>query len=469
MDYTNLYNNEAEKEVLGYMLNSSSEVIRHMRDGLSPDCFCSPFNRSVYEVICDLDDEGMSADVITVTDRFRKQGKEDQLFDIVQLSNSSYFSEAIVEQHIHILNHYRKYRKMWMLGQLLITEAKAMTDDEHHIDDIITRAQDELININNAAEGDDVSLQEILDELSQRIDNNTKGIVNEDVTKTGFPYIDANGGFEAGTLIIIGAVASMGKTSLADSFVLSIIKQDIPVAFFSLEMTNIRIAARMLSSVSAVNSQTLYNDRLSTEERMYTERALTEMQGYASNLFFPRRPKHSLQAIVKSIRYFYAKRHIKGAVIDYVQLISGESAKQNREQFIGECAHTLQALAKELNIFIVLLSQLNRATNSSNPVPSGDSLRDSGQIKEAADSIYLIYRPQYYNDVEGKDYTYPSPYESVRTDGTAMIIAAKNRNGTTGSFICGFNAQLTTFYPLSGVPAQEVEERKNNQEAELPF
>lgn len=469
---TTLYNTDAEKQVLGYMLNASSDVIRHLREELVPECFYTTFLREVYDTICQLNDAGMDADIITVTDHFRKQGKEDKLFDIVQLNTNytyNFYDEAVIRQHIHILNHYRKYRKLWMLGELLITEAKSLTDDKDHIDEVIAKAQDELININNSSNEDDVSLREILTELSQRIDNNTNGIVNADVTKTGFPYIDANGGFEAGTLIIIGAVASMGKTSLADSFVLSIIKQDIPVAFFSLEMTNIRIAARMLSSVSCVNSQTLYNDKLSTEERMYTDRALQEMNGYSNNLFFPRKPKSTLSSIIKSIRYFHAKRNIKGAVIDYVQLISGENGKQNREQFIGECAHSLQALAKELNIWIVLLSQLNRSTNSQNPVPSGDSLRDSGQIKEAADCIYLIYRPQYYNEVEGKDYTYPAPFEQYATNGTAMIVAAKNRNGTVGAFICGFNPQLTTFYPLSGVPVQTEQPQQPPKEEELPF
>ena len=465
MDFVTLYNKDAEKQVLGYMLNATSEVIRRLRDELDPECFYSDFHRSVYETICKLDDSGLNADIISVTDHFRKLGQEDKLFDIVQISSSyTYYDDIAVEQHIQILNNYRAHRKLWMLGQLLITEAKAMTDDKEHIDEIIANAQEELLHVNLSSNEDDVSLREILSDLSQRIDNNTNGIENADVTKTGFPYIDANGGFEAGTLIIIGAVASMGKTSLADSFVLSIIKQDIPVAFFSLEMTNIRIAARMLSSVSTVNSQKLYNDKLDYMEKISTDKAFKEMDAYADNLFFPRKPKTTLAGIIKAIRYFYTKRHIRGAVIDYVQLISGESSKQNREQFIGECAHTLQALAKELGIWIVLLSQLNRSTNSGNPVPSGDSLRDSGQIKEAADCIYLIYRPQYYNDVEGKDYTYPVPYEHVDPNGTAMIIAAKNRNGTTGSFICGFNPMLTTFYPLCSMPEQQEEPKKEEKQ-----
>lgn len=470
-----LYNTEVEKQVLGFMLNASSEDISRLREELSPECFYSNFHRDVYETICKLDDSGMSADVITLTDHFRQLGQENRLFDIVQISSSGiYGDDRVIRQHIQILNHYRKYRKMWMIGQLMITEAKAMSDDKDHIDDVIERVQEELLNINTSSLEEDITLTEVLNTLNKRIENNTNDVTNADVTKTGFPYIDANGGFEAGTLIIIAAVASMGKTSLADSFVLSIIKQNIPVAFFSLEMTNIRIAARMLSTVSSVSSQRIYNDKLDYMERHSTENALAEMNEYSDNLFFPRKPKHSLPAIVKSIRYFYTKRHIKGAVIDYVQLISGESSKQSREQFIGECAHTFQALAKDLGIWIVLLSQLNRTTNSSNPVPSGDSLRDSGQIKEAADAIYLIYRPQYYNDVEGKDYTYPTPFENVRTTNTAMIIAAKNRNGTTGSFICGFDANTTHFFPVSlselGNPETSKEDvQPQSFDRDLPF
>lgn len=462
-----LYNKEVEEQVLGTLLNSSQELIGQMREFLTPACFYSDFNRCIFDVICVLNDEGKEANMLTILDGVRAVYPDLQPYDIAAISAKALYSTATLKQYIDMLVHYYKRRKLWMLGQELVTKGTNTDDD---IDEVIEQAKHSLDEIDIYQREDSLTLTDVLQELEQRIKNNSEGVKNEDVTLTGFPYIDNNGGLESGTLIVIGATSSMGKTSLADSFALNIIKGGNPVAFYSLEMTNIRIATRLLSSVSMVSSQTIFNDKLNIEDSNKVYNAIGAMNTYGQNLYFPRTRKYTLAAIKRSIRLHHSKHGIKGAVIDYVQLISDEQNRASREQFIGECAHQLQALAKELNIWVILLSQINRSISSFNPVPSSDSLRDSGQIKEAADSIMLIYRPELYNTTEGKEIYYPDPYQNVTTENTAMIILAKNRNGVTGSFICGFDAKTTSFFPLDILPTvYRPEKKKKESEEEPPF
>lgn len=449
----NIYDNELEQKILGGLINSPQESLIAARESLSAEHFYSDAHRDLYKMICSLNDKGLDADLLTLSEELRNRETHLTQIQLVEISQNYTVSFSQLKQYIDILISLTKRRRLWLLGNELVSKSESAGSDVNEMLDNIQSSVDAINNM-GYSNSDAMTLTDVLTDLTNRIGTNMLGKSANGVTYTGFPYIDANGGFEAGTLIIIGAQSSIGKTSLADSFALNVIKQHVPIAFYSLEMTQIRITARLLASESGVSSQRLYNDKLDEDEYFKVNRDIGEMNQYSDYLFFPRKPKHTLASILKSIRYFKSKNNIKGAVVDYIQLLNGETAKQNREQFIGECAHALQALAKELNIWIVLLSQINRGINANNPIPSRDCLRDSGQIVEAADVIYLIYRPSYYNSTEGTELTYPAPYESIDTEGTAMIITAKNRNGVVGSFICGFDSDTTAFFPLNTLPSK---------------
>lgn len=162
------------------------------------------------------------------------------------------------------------------------------------------------------------------------------------------------------------------------------------------------------------------------------------------------------------------KYDIKGAVVDYLQLVNTKELGMNREQATAKCARDLKNIAKELGIWIIAISQLSR--NAQSPVPSMARLRDSGQIEEAADNIFLIYRPR-----DSKNY--PEPFTDVPADGTAMVIIGKGRHVGTGQFICGFKPENTLFYPLDdnsliniknmAIPLQN--ESKSLYDEDLPF
>jgi replicative DNA helicase len=171
-----------------------------------------------------------------------------------------------------------------------------------------------------------------------------------------------------------------------------------------------------------------------------------------SRMFFDDRSNSSLESILVSIRTLVMKQGISGAVIDYLQILTANKRMSNtsEEQQLGISARLLKNIAKELGIFIILLSQIRR--DPQNPCPNLTMIRGSGQIAEAADFVGLVYRPQYYNEEFGLTLSYPSPYENVDTNNTAMILIQKGRNVGTGKFICGFNPNTTDFYPLYALP-----------------
>ena len=216
------------------------------------------------------------------------------------------------------------------------------------------------------------------------------------------------------------------------------------VAFYSMEMMPVQLTARISAMRSGVSSTRILRNRLSIDEFNRIGEGMKDVD--MSKLYFDGKSNSSLDSILMSIRRMKLKKDIKGAVVDYLQLVRPDNAKQNREQAIGDIARSLKNLAKELNIWIILISQLSR--DRQNPRPTLARLRDSGQIEEAADVIYLIYRAK-----DGQ--RYPEPFADVPTHGTAMISVAKGRHIGTTQFICGFRPDTTSFYPVT---AQELAE-----------
>ena len=221
-----------------------------------------------------------------------------------------------------------------------------------------------------------------------------------------------------------------------------------PVAFYSMEMTKHQIAARMLSAESGIPSKDIQMSRLSEPMLEQIDKGVARV--LRNDVYFDDRSTSNIDTILSSIRSLKIKYGIKGAIVDYLQILNVNMKGTNKEQQMGDVARRLKNIAKELGIWIVALSQLNR--DNLNPVPTLARLRDSGQIAEAADVVMLIYRPECYS----KDY--PEPFKSANTQGTAMIDVAKGRNVGTFKFLVGFDKPTTSFYNLSDIPPAPVEE-----------
>lgn len=230
------------------------------------------------------------------------------------------------------------------------------------------------------------------------------------------------------------------NTSLALSMAYNAIQTGAKVAMYSMEMTNEELGARLLSINSGVSSsEILYSSRLGEEKLKSLDYSAGVIK--YDNMYFDDNSTSNIETILVSIRSMKIKHNISGAVVDYLQILNVNQKNSNKEQAMGDVARRLKNLAKELGIWIIALSQLNR--NSDNPVPNLNRLRDSGQIAEAADLVIFVYRPEYY----GK--AFPEPFENIAVEDKAMIDIAKGRNVGTARFVCDFHKKTTFFSDIT--------------------
>jgi replicative DNA helicase len=272
--------------------------------------------------------------------------------------------------------------------------------------------------------------------LFELVNKNMSGSEELTGTPTGFSKLDAKGGLHPSDLVIVAGESSQGKTSFSNSIVLNAIQKGAKVAFYSMEMTKVQLTARLAAMMSGVSSSDLlYSTNLSQEQLQRFDSALGALSGY--QLYFDDKSTSNIEGILASIRSLKMKYDIDGVVVDYLQILNVNSKNSNKEQAMADAARRLKNIAKDLNIWVIALSQLNRDSN--NPQPNLNRLRDSGQIAEAADMVMFVYRPEYY----GK--SFPEPFESESTKGKAMIDVAKGRNIGTMRFLTRFHAPLTLF------------------------
>ena len=431
-----------EKMVLGLILKNGS-IYDHVSGVLDDECFRSEKNILIWRAMGEVRKRGELLDSITVTAELAKEGAKIVAYDIFDLLENSDAPLVTIDTYVYRLKELSLRRRLWRLGQRLVTAGVAETED---IIDIQQMATEELNGLFEKVEGTFTltdALTKLLDIINQ---NMSKGHITG--TPTGFRKMDEKGGLQGSDLIIIAGETSQGKSSYALSIVKNVIENNHKVAFFSMEMTKEQLAARLVSMKCGVKANTImYDGELDEHQLEAIDKATGALPG--DNLYFDERSTSSLDTILLSIRTLKLKYDIDGAVVDYLQILNVNSKNSNysREQAMGDAARRLKNLAKELNIWIIALSQLSR--NQQDPEPSLARLRDSGQIAEAADVVMLVYRPEYYHR------TFPHPFETLTDDevkGKAMIDVAKGRNIGVFKFLVQFNAGTTHFTDITEEP-----------------
>jgi len=282
---------------------------------------------------------------------------------------------------------------------------------------------------------------------------------------TGFKYFDnRSGGLQPSDLIVIAGETSMGKSSLALCMAKNIAQNNIPVAFYSLEMSTMQLCSRLTSIASEVSSSEILYSKV--DDLKYN----LIMQGVANieslPIFIDDNGLTNIDSIISSIRYMSVCFKIKLAIIDYLQLANARGVGQNKEQEVSYMIQRLKNVAKELNICIIALSQLSR--NTQNPYPTLSRLRDSGQIEQAADIVMFVYRPECNVNVNLKKF--PEPFADKEIKGYAMIDVAKGRNIGVFKFLCAFDAETTHFKDawLDSIPNKDASVEVVSKE-NIPF
>lgn len=450
---------KAEQYVIGSLLVDPTAYTL-VSQYLDEDCFYDPMCRDIWKAVDNMGKQGMPIDVISVSAELSKQKSNVTALDLMNIS-AQIASSAHIEYHAIRLQDLGRRRKLWVVGQQLSKvglSEEILTADAHQeaIESIggVFEKADGVFTLNDAMN----SLNEIM------VKNATVGDVTTG-TKTGMERFDEKGGLQKSDLIIVAGETSQGKTSLALCMTRHAIENGAKVAFYSMEMTKEQLTARLLSAKTNIPANNiLYSGSLAPSEIRMIDDARGKLPG--ENLFFDDKSTSNIDSILLSIRMLKMQKDIDGAVVDYLQIlnVNSRSTSFSREQAMGDAARRFKNLAKELNIWIIALSQLSRDSNC--PEPNLNRLRDSGQIGEAADVVILVYRAEYYNRA------YPAPFDNkddYPTDGTAMIDVAKGRNIGTFKFFMGFNKNTTNFFKTNLINEDVQVPFEKPEEADAPF
>lgn len=311
------------------------------------------------------------------------------------------------------------------------------------------------------------TLQQAMEDVIQRIDKNFDSETEITGIRTGIEKFDNfTGGLQKDDLFVIAAQSSQGKTSLALSIAIASALHGTRVAYYTMEMSSLRIAARLLamSAEYGISVGTILNKRLSLRQRDLVIEAKEKLQN--AQIFFDDTSTNKIDDIIAGIESLHGK--IDLAVVDHLGLIQLEN--RNTEQALGDAANRLKALSRQYGITIIALCQLNRDNSDPYQEPTARRIRNSGRIFEAADIVATIYRPEYYGLKTYHD------DESMSVEGTARIRIEKGRDVGQFQFYLGFNGEKMRFYNLgtnekvikvmNNIPSSEVEDKINGNQTE---
>lgn len=427
---------EAEMAVLGSMLldREATTVAIEMLDSA---CFYKDAHKKIYSAIIKLFDENKAVDLITVVEELKKTNALDDVGGPAYLANiaSSVPTSANV-------NHYAKIVKEKHILRNLINAATQIVAEcyntSHDADNLVDRAEQIIFDIAaKKVEARSVPLRDVIRSSIETIDSLYQRKENITGLATGFRDLDMRtAGLQRSDLIVVAGRPSMGKSALAACILEHVgVVEKKPVAFFSLEMSKEQLVQRMLCSHARVDAHKVRTGFLSQADWPRLVTAAGKLS--EAPIFIDDSPGISLMELRAKARRLKAQHDIQMIVLDYLQLMQGPSKSDNRQQEISEISRSLKALARELNVPLIAISQLSRAVEQrSDHRPQLSDLRESGAIEQDADLVILLLREEYYNPTE-------------ENKGLAEVIIAKQRNGPVGSLNLTFIGEYMRFENLA--------------------
>ena len=451
---------DLEEVVLGAMMIDKKGV-DEVIDILNPDAFYKEAHQHIFEAIFILFENSEPVDLLTVSSQLKKNGKLDLVggdFYLISLTQKV-SSSAHIEFHARIILQKFIQRSLIKISNEIIEDAY---DESKDVFDLLDSAESKLYDV---TQGNLKRSSETAQELVIQAKNKIQEIANKEGLSgipSGFDKLDKlTSGWQPSDLIIVAARPGMGKTALTLSMAKNIaVNQNIPVAFFSLEMASVQLITRLISSETELSSEKLRTGKLEKHE---WEALNVRVKGLEkAPLYIDDTPSLSIFDLRAKARRLASQHGIKLIVIDYLQLMTagGGHKSGNREQEISMISRNLKALAKELNVPVIALSQLSRAveTRGGSKRPLLSDLRESGAIEQDADIVSFIYRPEYYKIDEWDD------EDRSPTEGQAEFIIAKHRNGGLDSIRLKFIGHLGKFDNLDNFDTpfnQEFQSKMN--------
>lgn len=431
------HSTEAEQSVIGAMLLDQDAIIT-ASEILLPEDFYNPQYKTLYGAMISLYQEGKPADLITLQNKLHEQDVPAELCSVEFISGiiSSVPTSANIKYYADIVRSKAVLRRLIRVSEGITNDCY---QDTENLDTLLDNTEKQIFDVvQNRSTSDFVSIKQVALETLESIQNASKTVGAVTGLSTGFYDLDARtAGLQKSDLILIAARPSMGKTA----FVLNIaetvaMKNNISTAIFSLEMSRIQLAKRLLSMNSKVDSQHIRVGNLADDEwGKLTESTILLGE---SPLVIDDTPGISIAQLRSKCRKLKLENNLGLVIIDYLQLMSGSGSRKNesRQQEISDISRSLKALAREIDCPVIALSQLSRAVESrEDKRPMLSDLRESGAIEQDADVVMFIYRDEYY-------------HKDSDSKGVTEIIIGKQRNGPTCTIKLKWLSEYTKFANL---------------------
>ncbi len=427
---------ESERVILGAILLDNA-VIAEAVEHLKPEDFYSPLNRRVFAAMIALFERQMQIDPILIGEELKKEGSLESIGGITTITNLTFglphFSK--VEEYIRVVRNKSVIRNLIRTCNAITGEALA---EEDEADVILDSAEQKIFEIAESRTKQTFSriapvADRVIARVKERAAGESTGITG---LSTGFREVDElTSGLQRTDLIIVAGRPSMGKTALCLTVAQNAaLHSNAVVALFSLEMSKEQLVTRMLSSEAHINAHRFRTGHLMSNEWERLAGAISTLSD--ARIFIDDTPGISaLEVRAKARRLAAEQKQLDLIVIDYLQLMGSNSGRrtENRQQEVSQISRELKALAKELDVPVLALSQLSRAPEARNPPkPLMSDLRESGSIEQDADVVAFIYREDYYKETD-------------ENKGLAELILAKQRNGPTGTVKLAFLREFTRF------------------------
>lgn len=429
-------NIDAEMAVLGSML-LEDDAIAAAIELIGEEYFYKNAHKKIFSAMVSLFDSNKAADLVTLVDELKKRGQMEEVGGPAYLASLT----NIVPTAANIRHYAKIVKEKAVLRNLINTATQIITEgyeSDQDADQLIDKAERLIFEITSRkVETRLVPLKEIIKDSIETIDNLYQRKANVTGLPTGFFELDAmTAGLQSSDLIVVAGRPSMGKSAFVSSVAEHLgITEKAPIAVFSLEMSKEQLVQRMLCSHARVDAHKVRTGFLAQPDWP----KLTAAAGKLSDalIYIDDSPSISVLELRAKARRLKAQYDIKMIIVDYLQLMQGPAGSENRQQEISEISKSLKALARELKVPLIAVSQLSRAVETrSDHRPQLSDLRESGAIEQDADVVLLLLREEYYNPTE-------------ENKGLVELIIAKQRNGPVGSIKLAFIKEYARFENLA--------------------
>lgn len=432
---------DMERAVLGAILIDKN-AYASIEEILTPEAFYDTANQKIFAAIQQLAIDEKPVDFMTVIEQLRQQGQLEDVGGVNYMLeiSSAIASSANAEYHARVVAQRFLERRMISLGYQMVNNALDPTKDA---DEALQEAESLLFNIAQTTQKNDIlSAHAVLDEMMSSLHqaaSNPEGMTG---LPTGFNEMDRmTAGWQQSDFVILAGRPAMGKTSLALCMAKNLaIDSNTPIAFFSLEMSRVQLMNRIVSNVCSIEGTKILHGQLSPDEWKRLDQNISRIDH--SPFFIDDTPSLSIYELRSKARRLVRTKGVKAIFIDYLQLLTAKGQKfGTRQEEVSHISRSLKALAKELDIPVIALSQLSRNVETRDGIegkrPLLSDLRESGAIEQDADIVIFVHRPEYYRVMQDEK------GNSLR--GKAIAIVAKHRKGGTGDIMLDFASRFTRF------------------------